>query len=286
MLILLYKKGKYDIYFNMINYIDFKKIFEHINNLSWIKNVDDKETFEIALSAFENLKKNKTKNKKIIRIIGQSGSGKTTQLLPASKEYCNKKGISPIVFAVRNFASLHPEYDKLLQDYGKSNIREKTNNFALKCLLINLIKAIEEGYDIIFEVTFLTKEFEDFVNKYLKKNGYQCLYLCCAVNKDISDNFIKKREENKFSQECNRIVYKSSSDFFYKNLIKMMEYYSLNFSKETIIIWNAFDKKPVFYGNFRESFVVFEKEIKNSSNNFQNEKELLDEKIKFLCGLN
>lgn len=270
----------------MIKFEDFEKILKHINGLEWENNTKEKQTFDIAKNYFKNLKTDCTKNKNLIRIIGQSGSGKTTQLLPASKVFCDKKEIRSINFAVRNFAHLHPDYQKLLNDFGKSEIREKTNCFALKCLLINLIMAIKEGCDIIFEVTFLTKEFEDFVNSYLKKYGYQCLYLCCAVSKNISDTFIKKRKNSKISKEQSRVVYKSSSNFFYKNLIEMMKYYSLNFSKEKIVIWNAFDKKPVFYGNFGESYAIFDREIKNSSIDFQNEKELLDEKIKFLCELN
>ena len=270
----------------MININDFENIFKHIDSLTWEKNLDDKATFDISINSFENLKKDKTKNKRLIRLVGQSGSGKTTQLLPATEKYCTKQGISPINFAVRNFAHLHPQYQELLDTYGLSEIREKTNCFALKCLLVNLILAIEEGYDIIFEVTFLTKEFETFVNEYLQKNRYKCLYLCCAINKNLSDSFIKKRENSKNSNEKNRKVYKSSSTFFYDCLIKMMKFYSLNFSKEKIIIWNAFNKKPVFYGDFGKSFEIFDKEIKNSSNNFQNEKELLNEKIKFLCELN
>ena len=38
-----------------------------------------------------------TKNRQFIRIAGLSGSGKTTQILPAVEAYCEKNGYEPIL---------------------------------------------------------------------------------------------------------------------------------------------------------------------------------------------
>ena len=62
----------------MITFNNFKYIFKHINSLCWDNNVSDELTFKIAFDFFNSREKCFSKNKNIIRLIGQSGSGKTT----------------------------------------------------------------------------------------------------------------------------------------------------------------------------------------------------------------
>lgn len=265
-----------------MKYSDFDEIFNNLDDLSWKNDVDRKAIVDIAIKNFPNIAKMATKNATIIRLSGQSGSGKTTQLMPASYSLYEKKGIEPIHFAVRNFSELHPEYGKLLSEYGPSEIRERTNGFALRCLLVSITIAIELKYDILFEVTLLTPEFEEFILKRLKKNNYKCLFLCLAVSKDISDYFIEKRMRNCASFEAGRVIFKSSSSFFYDTLIDAMSFLEKCAGEERVIIWDAFHKKPIYDGKIKNSLQKLLQGRNMGIRKFKDELKLLEAKKKYL----
>lgn len=264
-----------------MNYLDFKEILKHLDTLCWKCDIDDNDIFDIAVNNYSKFVDNNTKNHKLIRVAGQSGSGKTSQLLPCAEKYFEKKDIKPISFAVRNFAYLHPNYNTIIERFGISQMREKTNLFALKCLLVTLILAVNDGYDILFEVTMLTPSFEEFINIYLDNNKYDKLFLVLSVNKDISNYFIDKRKNTR-GKEAGRIVYKSSTDFFYDALDDSMKYYVENYQKERVIIWDAYSLLPIYDGIFKNALKPFEDARKNISNNFSNEELMKSAKIDYL----
>ena len=267
-----------------VRYSDFEKIFHHLNTLCWECNLDDQIIFDIAASNFAKISANCTQNRTVVRLAGQSGSGKTTQLLPCAKRYFAKKNLRPINLAVREFASLHPHYAEIIQKFGQSEMREKTNLFSLKCLLVTLIFAINDGYDILFEVTYLTPEFEDFVNQWLAAKHYQKINLVLAVNQKISDYFIEKRK-NLAEKESGRIVYQTSADFFYNVLARAMQYYAQNYPQEKVIIWDAYATKPIYTGEFSHSLAPFAAARKNISDHFTDEDLLRNAKIDYLLNL-
>ena len=257
------------------------KLFKHLDTLCWNCEISNQEIFEIAKSQYASISSGKTKNKNFVRLIGQSGSGKTTQLLPCAKEYFAKNKLNPITFAVRDFSFCHPKYNELIKKYGISQIREKTNGFALRLLIVCLAHAIENGYDILFEVTLLSPKFENFLCSLLKLNSYKTLYLALAINKKISDAFIQKRK-TQAGKEANRIVNKSSSKFFFKSLKRSIKYYSKNQPSDRIIVWNASSLFPIYDGSFRSCPSPFfrsqkQKKLCNSSEN-----NMLSKKIEYV----
>ena len=266
----------------MIKYKHFKCLFKHINSLCWENNAPDELIFEIAYKHFKNNKNNYTKNKNLIRLIGQSGAGKTTQLLPTAKKVAEQNNLSTFNACVRDFATLHPNYDALLKQYGQCEIREKTNCFALKCLAVNIVLAIESGYDIIFEVTLLSKYFEKFILNHLKKNKYNILNFCIAVNIEISNKFIDLRKNTKNSKENNRIVYSTSTNFFYKSLNSSLKFYTKKLPYSRIIIWNLFQTLPIYDNILKDCFNVFINNQKTTNKHILDENLLLDEKIKYV----
>lgn len=268
----------------MIKFEEFENILNHINTLAWHREdgyVDAVDVYNIALENFERLTNGRTKNKVVFRTIGQSGSGKTTQLLKATEAYCENKKLLPVHICVRKFAELHPDYKELLGKFGSAKIREITNEFALKCALVSLILAAEQGYDIIFEITLLSEEFEKFVEKYLSRYAYKVTYLCVSVNRQVSDFLIGRRMSDSRSAENGRIVATESMEFFYNSLISSLSAKS-KYSGERIIIWNAYDMLPVFDGEIKNCMAAFEKEQKKTSRNFVNEQDLLDAKTNYL----
>ena len=84
-----------------MKYSDFDEIFKH---LLWPNYIDNKQIVDIAIKNFPKIASGATKNATCIRLAGQSGSGKTTQLVPATLALYEESGIKAIHFAVRKFA--------------------------------------------------------------------------------------------------------------------------------------------------------------------------------------
>lgn len=261
----------------------FKEIFDYIDkNIGSLdnentENIDSEEILKISYNFCENLT---ISYKKIVhRVCGQSGSGKTTQLCSALLETYNNSEIKPIVIAVRSFAKLHPNYDVLLSEFGENLIREKTNVFALKCLFATIKLLAEKGAFFILDLTILDPIFEQFINNLFKE--YKVYYHIIAVSKKISDSFIKKRELSKTGFEAGRIIFKSSSDYFYKILPTGLKYIAKKYPKTNCIIWNVFDKQPCFVGKINTCIDAFMKNKSSIKEFLHSEEQLRKSKIDF-----
>ena len=174
-----------------------------------------------------------------VRLVGQSGAGKTSQLLPAVKEALVTNGIPFVSFAVRDFVKYHPDLEKIVQTYGESLLREKTNMFALTLLSEVLLRCISKKLPILLEVTLLAPVYEACIHTFLIKNGYHCDYQCLAVPKNVSDAWIQKR-----FLETKRVVSQNSSSFFYDTLepaFKVLQGISL---KNRVFIWDRVHEMP------------------------------------------
>ncbi|MBQ7307071.1 MAG: zeta toxin family protein [Clostridia bacterium] len=258
-----------------------QEFLNYCDGTIWKDNVSNEILEELSQKAFLDMKEGKTKSKKLFRICGQSGSGKTTQILYAVNEVLNDTNIKPVVIAVRNFATYHPDYQNLINKYGKGEIREKTNGFALKLLCLTLCKFVENGYFIVMDITLLSKEFEKIVLELLKQNEYMVEYLIMSVPKEQSDYFIQKRMEAS-SGESNRVVYKSSSEFFYFVLAEGLRFLVENDPFSMATIWSAYKKEPVFYGKLKRCYQSFEENREILNDLIYTEEELRQSKLEFL----
>ena len=73
-----------------------------------------------------------------VRIAGISGSGKTSQLLPAVEAYFEKKQRRPILVAARRFVEYHPYFEEIKAEYGEANLRKMTDEFATIMMFLTL----------------------------------------------------------------------------------------------------------------------------------------------------
>lgn len=245
---------------------------------------------KIAESAFfeltKNIKKENSEKHYLIRICGQSGSGKTTQLMPSIKVNLDNLKENYVLIAVRVFAKYHPCYNELLLKYGDKLIREKTNGFALTLLLKVLEKLIKNNYNILFEMTLLEPLFEEYIIKILKDYNYKICFNILSVSENLSDKWILKRQ-NKSLDEINRVVFKTSSSYFYRilpeSLNKIIELSHLFDDNDYFILWNAFDENPLLKTSiFNDKILIlFEKYRKILDIADFNETFLLESKIKF-----
>lgn len=239
---------------------NFDKIIDYVKSTCWIDDTETDVIIEKAKEVFNNMIQGKTKKKLLYRLCGQTGSGKTTQLLSSVERIVADQNLNPVVLGVRSCAEAHPKYENFKKDFPSGELREKTNGFALKCMSYVLKLLIENGYMILLDITLLDPVFEGFVLSLLKENNYKIEYHILAVNKTISDNFIVKR-----LKESGRVIYKASSDYFYKILPIGLKYISKNDKINECCIWNAFDLEPVYSGKISlcyDKFISSQNEIK------------------------
>lgn len=255
-----------------------KKVFKYIDNkTNWTDNTNTKIIQKIARNYCKNL--NCYLNKRMHRLCGQSGSGKTTQLCSALLKVYKKK--KPVVVAVRTFSEFHPNYNSLLKEFGKNLIREKTNGFALKCLCATLKILVKKGVFFILDLTILDPIFERFIAELFYKDNYDISYHILSVPKNISDIFIEKRKLQKSGFEAGRITLKSSSEYFYKILPVGLDYLVHHYPDITTVLWNAFDKQPCFVGQIKFSLDIFNKNRKLTKTFLHSESELRNAKYNF-----
>lgn len=249
----------------------------------------DTENFEkISDYIFNELTANKKSSKSpfMFRTGGQSGSGKTTQLMPSINHIIEKNGLDFINISVRTFSKLHPKYDELLAEFGAGMIREKTNGFALLMLFRTLERLINNKYNILLEVTLLDNYFEKYLFKLAKTKRYNVHFHILSVPREKSDSWIEKRKMVS-KTEGNRVVLKSSSNFFFDILpiaLGKIVFYKFWNKNDKIFLWNGFDLKPVLIGkvknnkNFLEIFAKY-----RAITDFEeiDESKLLNSKIKW-----
>ncbi len=189
-----------------------------------------------------------TKNHHLIRIAGVSGSGKTTQILPAVEAYCKKNNYEPILMAARRFVEYHPHYQEIKEYYGDENLRKLTDEFSTIMLFLTLSELIKNGYDIILDVTLLDPEMEAILLKLLKAGDYQMLILMIAVSPTITEQYLRGRAW-RHTKETELEFIRATSH--------ALAFYAENAPEQRIIIWSVYDKPPIYDGPIKESLSIF-----------------------------
>lgn len=189
-----------------------------------------------------------TTNHHLIRIAGLSGSGKTTQILPAVEAYCEQHNYSPILMAARRFVEYHPHYQEIKDYYGDENLRKMTDEFSTIMLFLTLSELIKGGYDIILDVTLLDPEMEAILLKMVKAENYKFLLLMIAVSPTVTEHYLQGRAWRHT---------KETEQEFIRATSRALEFYAGNSPNSRIIIWSVYDKPPVFDGEVKDCLKVF-----------------------------
>lgn len=175
-----------------------------------------------------------------VRLVGQSGSGKTSQLLPAVCEALEACSISYVRLAVRDFVAYHPFLEEIRKIYGEALLREKTNAFALTLLTFVFEKLVQQHFPILFEVTLLSPIYEAFIHQCLQRYNYLCDYQCLAVSKALSDQWIAKR-----CASTGRVVLEKSSHFFFETLRPALESLKSIQLHNRLLLWDCRNALPL-----------------------------------------
>jgi len=202
-----------------------------------------KEWDNLSKRAYEDKLKKLTSEKEFrfcMRLVGQSGAGKTSQLLPAVKSVFEQHELPYISLAVRDFVSYYPYLSEIKNFYGEALVREKTNAFALMLLSLVFKRCVASGCPLLFEMTLLDPVYEHFVHSLFEEYGYVCDYQCLAVSKVLSDQWIMDR-----SRSTKRIVTSRSASFFYQILesafLSLQDFHL----KNRVFIWDCYHREPV-----------------------------------------
>ena len=219
------------------------KLLNDVDKSCWKDNTNLEEIFNVSNIAYKKISKGKTKNRKIYRIAGQSGSGKTSTLFEPLVYSLEENGVYPVKLGVRFFSEYHPKHKELLKEFGISEIRERTNGFALKCLILTLFKLLKNGYFVVLDITFLMPSFERYLNFLIAKFNYNCEYYIISLNRKLSKNFIRIRQNEK-GKEGGRIIKNCSERYFYKRVLPSIKYLSKLDKASYVKIWSPFYLYP------------------------------------------
>ncbi|MCQ2049596.1 MAG: zeta toxin family protein [Candidatus Saccharibacteria bacterium] len=243
---------------------------------------DIKDEWQVKLEEYpEILKKvlakwtvNSSRTNELVRIAGQSGSGKTTQLLPAVEAYFKNNSKNPILVAARRFVEFHPNMEEIKNEYGEENLRKKTDEFSTIMMFLTLNSLTSQGYDIILDVTLLDPKIEAVLIGMLMKNNYNFWLTMVAVSPKITEQFLGARAW--------RHTKETEQEFIRATNL------ALNFYKQTapnmrVVIWNVWDTTPIYDGKIENSLETYEKYVK--IDDFEQkftENDLREAKIRYL----
>jgi predicted kinase len=273
-----------------------KKAINFINKTFLHKN-DRKSNLFINSPIFENIfqsiKHHFLQNIRpkpiLIRLAGLSGSGKSSQLLPASEEFYKTLKINPVNLAVRKFAEFHPNYNQIKKEYGIKT-RSRTNGFALSLLFRTCEEAIKNKMPILWDMTLLDPEFEKHFLNLAKQHNYIIEYHILTTSKLLADLGIERRKElaltTQKTKEKPRSVSKKSSRYFAKALpkaLKVIKKSKLLTPKDKFYYWDINKAKPLNTSQNLQNYRLF-KEIMNLPLT-QKSKEELKNDISYLIQL-
>lgn len=245
---------------------------------------DVKEEWQVKLKEYpEILEKivsdftlNKTKNKNLIRIAGLSGSGKTSQILPAVEKYCEAKKIEPVLIAARRFVEYHPHYVEIKEYYGEEKLRQKTDEFSTIMMFLSLNALTKMGYDIILDVTLLDPKIEKILLGMLKNGDYKTLLLMIATSPIVTEYFLGGRSW--------RHSEKTEKEFI-RATFEALEFYAKNFPELKTIFWSVYDLEPIYDGPVKDGLEIFKRYSQKTDLPLKNDEERKKAKIDFMLAL-
>lgn len=216
-----------------------------------------------------------TKNARLIRVAGLSGSGKTTQILPAVEAYCEQNSYKPILVAARRFVDYHPHLQEIRDYYGEENLRKNTDEFSTILMFMTLVELFKGGYDIILDVTFLDPKIEGLLLKVLSSEKYKALFLMIATSPTVTEHFLSGRAWRHT---------KETEEEFIRATSKALQFYAESAPDLRIIIWSVYDEPPVYDGPIGGCLDVFDIYSKKDELPSQDDDARREAKIEYLTG--
>lgn len=189
-----------------------------------------------------------TVNHQFIRIAGLSGSGKTTQILPAVEAYCDKYQLHPVLVAARRFVEYHPHCAAIRDYYGEANLRKHTDEFSTIMMFLVLDELTKQGYDIILDVTLLDPTVEHILVQMLTRGHYDTLLLMIATSPAVTEHFLGGRAWRHT---------KETEQEFIRATRHALDFYAKTSGDSRIILWSVYDEPPIYDGPIKNALDIF-----------------------------
>lgn len=218
----------------------------------------------------------KTKKRNLIRIAGLSGSGKTSQILPAVEKYCENVRLNPVLIAARRFVEYHPHKTEIEKEYGEENLRKNTDEFSTIMMFLTINALIRQGYDIILDVTLLAPEIEGILLNMVKENSYSSMLLMIATSPTVTEQFLSGRSWRHS---------KETEEEFIKATKAALDFYAKNDGNLHLILWSVYDLEPIYNGPIKDGLEIFKTYSEKTELPPKNDDERREAKIQFLSTL-
>lgn len=177
------------------------------------------------------------KNKNFVRVAGQSGSGKTTQLVPAVEAWFGER--RPILVAASKVVEYHPYRKEIVQEYGEEGLRRETDSFAAAMMFLVLRALLTEGYDIILDLALVEPKLEQILISWLKENSYNFWMTMMAVSPKLSQKWLEGRSWRHSEVTEERFLAATEG---------ALELYAGAFPEVRMVIWSAWGMEPIYDG--------------------------------------
>jgi hypothetical protein len=238
------------------------------------KGADFSADFEsISEQACASMSIGASRGRLAIRLCGQSGSGKSTQLLQTARKYCDVRGVRPAHIAVRNFVKYFPALDSL--GVPEEEVRESTNAFCLILMLRTIERLANAGADLTIELAMLEPLFEEAIIRALADYDAELYGIACP--RRVSDGFIAKRE-----RESGRMVKKESADYFYRFYESGFKAWIAARPDMPCVLWSVLSREPAYDGTIGGGAERALKKYLSLAGEPLPEKELSDAKLEFI----
>ena len=205
----------------------------------------------LAARAAADLSRGATRGRRLLRLCGQSGSGKSSQLVPMAAEYSRLAGRAPVHIAVGHFVKYFPNFTGLAEA-DPAGLREKTNCFALCLMMPAILRLCADGFDIILELAMLEPLFENLILDAAADYDVRVFGIVCP--REVSDANIARR-----AAETGRMVNASSADYFWNSYAPGFGAWRKRRPAAACVLWSASEAGPVFDGPLADSIAAFAK---------------------------
>lgn len=257
---------------------DLKKLLEYVSNHwpSQLKKewqVKPEEYAEIVRKVVAEITKDATRGREMVRVTGMSGSGKTTQLVPAAEAYFEKRGVKPVVVAGRVFVPYHPYCSEIVREYGEENLRKMTDDFATVVMFFVMQTIVKMGCDIIVDLALVNPKIEGILIKMLETEKYKSMMLMIVASPEAAEKNLRGREWRHATE---------TEGEFMREIEEALELYAKTQPEMRIVMWNMYDEMPVYDGKIVNSLSVYQKYVAETKC-WENDLERLKQaKIKYI----
>jgi len=161
-------------------------------------------------------------------------------------------------------------------------MRENTNGFALRALVLFYKHCILKRVNLVFDMTLLEPEIDLYLMTLAKKMGYRIQTHVLCVPRKVSDTLIAQRQK-----QTGRFVKPSSSGYFFTALapsLKALIKSQIFDRDDTLILWSHTLTHPIQITHFNNKSVLRKLNLFQQKNNtrMKNPKNLLMIKKKWM----